>query len=61
MKYYVNEQYIGCGMCNAFCPSVFEMNENGLAEAVDNDVDEADINDAQEAVDSCPVGAIEER
>lgn len=61
MKYYVNEQCIGCGMCNALCPSVFEMNENGLAEAVDNDVDEADINDAQEAVDSCPVGAIEER
>lgn len=57
MKYYVNENCIGCGLCNVICPQVFEMTPDNVAKAVDKDVD---LGEAQEAKDSCPVGAIEE-
>lgn len=60
MKAYVNESCIGCGMCNSICDEVFEMNADGLAEAtgVVTAENEASV---REAMDSCPVGAIEEQ
>lgn len=61
MKYYVNENCIGCGMCFGSCPNVFHMNEEGLAEAIDAEVNEADLADAENARGNCPVGAIEQR
>lgn len=57
MKYYVNDSCIGCGLCNGICPEVFEMTSGGVAKAVNKDVD---LGEAEEAMDSCPVGAIEE-
>lgn len=30
MKYYVNENCIGCGMCNGICPAVFGFLKNVL-------------------------------
>lgn len=60
MKAYVNDSCIGCGMCNSICPSVFEMNDDGLAQASAS-VDAADEASVREAMDSCPVGAIEEQ
>ena len=56
-----SEKCIGCGMCNGLCPKVFFMNEEGVAEAVDQDVDAADLGNAEEAMENCPVGAIEEQ
>lgn len=51
----VNEELcIGCGTCESLCPSVFKL-ENGKSHVVSEDC--ADCN-CQEAVDSCPVGAI---
>ena len=60
MKYYVNENCIGCGLCEGICPGVFSMQDGGVAAAVEAEVPEEDLKDAAEAKDSCPVGAIEE-
>ncbi len=60
MKYYVNENCIGCGLCEGICPGVFSMHDGGVAVAAKTDVPEEDLKDAAEAKDSCPVGAIEE-
>lgn len=60
MKFHVNEQCIGCGLCNATCPEVFEMTNEGVAEAMKEEVPEASLSSAREAKENCPVGAIEE-
>ena len=61
MKYQVNENCIGCGLCNGLCPSVFKMTNELVAEAIDEEVDQHDINDAENAMNSCPMGAIEHK
>ena len=59
MRYTVNEQCIGCGLCESICPEVFRL-DSGLATAQDIEVSD-DLQDAaQEACNSCPVNAIEE-
>lgn len=59
MRFKVNENCIGCGLCTGTCPEVFSMTDEGVARAKDGDmsgeVDEA----AQEAAANCPVSAIE--
>lgn len=57
MKYYVNENCIGCGLCTNLCPEVFEMTDEGVSRALNIDTD---IDAAQEALSECPVNAIEE-
>lgn len=59
MKFHVNESCIGCGLCNGTCPEVFEMTDAGTAQALDIDVDGAAAVSAEEAMDTCPVSAIE--
>lgn len=47
---------IGCGICAQLCPKVFEMQDNGKSKAVNPSAD----NDCSEnAIDSCPVHAID--
>jgi len=46
---------IGCGLCADLCPEVFVMNDDGLAEAIE---EETDNPCAQEAANSCPTDAI---
>ena len=60
MKYRVNEDCIGCGMCEATCPEVFSMTDEGVAVAIDEKVAEEYEQAAAEAKEGCPVGAIEE-
>ena len=50
---------IGYGACQAICPDVFEIEEDGLAAAI-NEATEQNIEDAQDAMAGCPVGAISE-
>ncbi|MBE5963257.1 MAG: ferredoxin [Lachnospiraceae bacterium] len=60
MKFRVDEDVcIGCGMCAATEPDVFEMNDNGVAQA-HAEAEGAQIESAQSAMDGCPVGAISE-
>lgn len=60
MRAYVDPDVcIGCGMCTGIEPSVFQMNDDGKAEAVE-DTTEATKATVKEAVESCPVTAISE-
>ena len=53
MKATVNEDCIGCGLCESVAPEVFEIGDDGLAHAIEEE------DAAQEACDGCPVTAIE--
>lgn len=59
MKFLVNENCIGCGLCSATCPEVFRM-EDGHAVAIEGDVPAAAETGAREAKENCPTHAIEE-
>ena len=60
MKYFVNENCIGCGLCASICSEVFSLTDQGVAIASGNDVPEEQMESAKEAAHSCPVDAIEE-
>ncbi len=49
---------IGCGLCADTCPSVFRMEDDGLAEAYVTLVPAGDEAAAEEARDNCPVSVI---
>ncbi|MGL4736045.1 MAG: ferredoxin [Cellulosilyticaceae bacterium] len=49
---------IGCGLCVGVCPEVFDMNDNGLSEAIVDQVEENLQDSATEAMNACPVDAI---
>ncbi|PIZ99880.1 MAG: ferredoxin [Candidatus Komeilibacteria bacterium CG_4_10_14_0_2_um_filter_37_10] len=51
------DKCIGCGTCIALCSEVFEYADNGKARVV-NEKGCGVKCDCQQAVDSCPVGAI---
>ncbi len=51
---------IGCGSCQAICPEVFEINDDGLAQSIVDNIDEAFVNEAIDAKEGCPVNAIYE-
>ena len=50
---------IGCGACAAICPDVFEIDDEGLSKVVCPKVKAENVDDAKDAIDSCPTGAIE--
>jgi len=60
MKYVVNEECIACGLCVSTCPEVFSLGGEGTAVAIEGDVPESAADAAAEAMDNCPVSAIEE-
>ena len=51
MKATVNEDCIGCGLCESTAPEVFEIGDDGLAHAIEEEVPEAAEDAAQEACD----------
>lgn len=59
MQYKVNENCIGCGLCHGTCPDVFTMTDEGVAKAMEGEVPSALETAAREAMDACPVAAIE--
>ena len=59
MKATVNEDCIGCGMCEGTCPDASEVGHEGQAHAFVHEVPEDAEDSAQEAADNCPVSAIE--
>ncbi len=60
MKFFVNNNCIGCGLCAGVCPEVFEMTDSGVAQATEDEVPEALHESAQDAMAGCPVAAIEQ-
>ncbi len=49
---------IGCGACEALCPKVFELRDDGLAYVKEGSASE-DLKDCiQAAIDDCPTAAI---
>lgn len=52
------ETCIGCGLCPSISPDVFEMNDDGKAEAIVDEVPGDAVDSAKESEESCPVNAI---
>lgn len=61
MKYIVNENCIGCGLCAEICPDVFKLTNEGVAKAISEQADAGNEDRADEAMASCPVEAIEKK
>jgi len=60
MKANVNpDKCIGCGSCQAICSDVFEIQDDGLAHVIVDEVPNELEADVQDAADSCPTDAIE--
>lgn len=60
MKASVNQDgCISCGLCVSICPSVFSMNEDDKAQAIDEDIPDEYLQDAEDARDGCPVSVID--
>lgn len=59
MKGYVDKDAcVGCGICFSVCPKIFEMDEDGKAKAVDQEIPAAIVGNAKDAEMQCPVSAI---
>ena len=51
---------IGCGACQAVCPEVFEIEDDGLASVIVEEIPEELSEDALDAKEGCPTSAIED-
>lgn len=61
MKVKVNKDAcIGCGACEAICPNVFKIEDDGFSNVKVDNVPKDDEENVRDAIDSCPTGAIEE-
>ena len=61
MKLKVNKDLcIGCGTCQAVVDEVFQIQEDGLAGVIVDEIPESLVEDAMDAKDGCPTDAIEE-
>jgi len=65
MKVKVNQDAcISCGACEAICPEVFNLNDEGLSEVKEDQKNKEIKEDLQDqvndAISSCPTNAIEE-
>ena len=54
----VDNLCIGCGACAALVPDEFDINDNGVAYAVNENVKDENKDLALDAKDNCPTGAI---
>lgn len=53
------ETCIGCGLCTSICEEVFEIQDDGKAHAIVDEVPSGCEDAAKDAESSCPVNAIE--
>lgn len=61
MKATINDsQCIGCELCVSLCPTIFSTDETGSVYVLDVEITEDDELDVMDAIECCPVGAIEE-
>ncbi|MDF2985781.1 MAG: ferredoxin [Eubacterium sp.] len=50
---------ISCELCVSVCPEVFSMNDDNKAQAIEDDIPEESLQDAEDARDGCPVSVID--
>ena len=55
------DRCIGCGACQAVCPDVFEIEDDGLAGVKVDSIPAEFEEDAIDAKEGCPTSAIEEK
>lgn len=55
----VNENCIGCGVCENFAPTVFKV-EDAMSHVIKQPENDAEKTQTQEAINSCPTQAIQE-
>lgn len=55
-----NEKCLICGMCASIMNEVFSFNDDGIVEPDNSKINESNEEQVKEAMDNCPVGAIEE-
>lgn len=55
----IDDKCIGCGQCEAVCPDVFQIGDEGYAEVITNEFKEELIDDIKTAASGCPTDAIE--
>lgn len=55
----IRDLCIGCGLCEGICPKVFKMDEENIAKVIVDTIPKSEEEAAKEAVESCPVSAIE--
>ena len=61
MKLKVNKDLcIGCGACQALVNEVFEIEDDGLAGVIVEEIPVELVEDAVDAMEGCPTDAIEE-
>lgn len=58
MKFHVNADCIGCGLCVSTCPEVFTMTDGGTAAAAPADVTGPDEAAATDAMQTCPLARL---
>ncbi|NLI93647.1 MAG: ferredoxin [Peptococcaceae bacterium] len=58
IAYVEKDACIGCGACPSICPEIFEMDDDGLAVSMKEQVPQDLEDSAQEAAESCPTEAI---
>jgi ferredoxin len=62
MKVWVDDQRCrGHGVCVTLCPEVFDLTDDGYAEAIESDVPTEFEAVTREAIDCCPEQAIAEK
>ena len=55
----IEDKCIGCGQCEAVCPDVFQIGDEGFAEVITNEFKDELIDDIKMAASGCPTDAIE--
>jgi len=53
------EKCIGCGSCQAICNEVFDIQDDGLAHVINDNIDESLFEDVKDAASNCPTDAID--
>lgn len=51
---------IGCGACQSIEPSVFKLEDDGLAKAIDTEINKEIKENVMDALEGCPTSAISE-
>lgn len=60
MKVEVNKDLcIGCGACTTIATDIFELDDDGLAKVVKDQIEDSEKEDVIDASESCPTEAIE--